>query len=84
MKMFETVLFGSIIFYFLFAPCMGVEIHNAAKEGNQITSLKFTILYDNYLHEQGTKPDWGFSSSCSILEPNRISCSTMQIIWASI
>ena len=25
------------------------------------TPLKFTILYDNYLYEQGTKPDWGFS-----------------------
>ena len=25
------------------------------------TPLKFTILYNNYLHEQGTKPDWGFS-----------------------
>ena len=25
------------------------------------TPLKFTILYDNYLHKQGTKPDWGFS-----------------------
>ncbi len=25
------------------------------------TPLKFTILYDNYLHEQGTKTDWGFS-----------------------
>jgi len=23
--------------------------------------LKFTILYDNYLHKEGTKPDWGFS-----------------------
>jgi 7,8-dihydropterin-6-yl-methyl-4-(beta-D-ribofuranosyl)aminobenzene 5'-phosphate synthase len=23
--------------------------------------LKFTILYDNYLHLEGTKPDWGFS-----------------------
>ncbi len=23
--------------------------------------LKFTILYDNYLYAQGTKPDWGFS-----------------------
>ena len=30
------------------------------KEGMD-TPLKFTILYDNYLHEQGTKPDWGFS-----------------------
>jgi 7,8-dihydropterin-6-yl-methyl-4-(beta-D-ribofuranosyl)aminobenzene 5'-phosphate synthase len=25
------------------------------------TPLKFTILYDNYLHREGTKPDWGFS-----------------------
>lgn len=25
------------------------------------TPLKFTILYDNYLYEKGTKPDWGFS-----------------------
>jgi 7,8-dihydropterin-6-yl-methyl-4-(beta-D-ribofuranosyl)aminobenzene 5'-phosphate synthase len=25
------------------------------------TPLKFTILYDNYLHAEGTKPDWGFS-----------------------
>lgn len=24
-------------------------------------SLRFTILYDNYLHKQGTRPDWGFS-----------------------
>ncbi len=23
--------------------------------------LRCTILYDNYLHKQGTKPDWGFS-----------------------
>jgi 7,8-dihydropterin-6-yl-methyl-4-(beta-D-ribofuranosyl)aminobenzene 5'-phosphate synthase len=23
--------------------------------------LRFTILYDNYLHEKGTQPDWGFS-----------------------
>lgn len=25
------------------------------------TPLTFTILYDNYLHEQGTRPDWGFA-----------------------
>jgi 7,8-dihydropterin-6-yl-methyl-4-(beta-D-ribofuranosyl)aminobenzene 5'-phosphate synthase len=23
--------------------------------------LRFTILYDNYLHKEGTRPDWGFS-----------------------
>jgi 7,8-dihydropterin-6-yl-methyl-4-(beta-D-ribofuranosyl)aminobenzene 5'-phosphate synthase len=23
--------------------------------------LRFTILYDNYLYKEGTKPDWGFS-----------------------
>jgi 7,8-dihydropterin-6-yl-methyl-4-(beta-D-ribofuranosyl)aminobenzene 5'-phosphate synthase len=25
------------------------------------TPLKFTVLYDNYLYQEGTKPDWGFS-----------------------
>jgi len=30
------------------------------KKGMQ-TPLKFTILYDNYLYKEGTKPDWGFS-----------------------
>jgi 7,8-dihydropterin-6-yl-methyl-4-(beta-D-ribofuranosyl)aminobenzene 5'-phosphate synthase len=24
-------------------------------------SLRFTVLYDNYLHKDGTKADWGFS-----------------------
>ena len=24
-------------------------------------ALRFTVLYDNYLHRQGTKADWGFS-----------------------
>jgi len=23
--------------------------------------LRFTVLYDNYLHKEGTNPDWGFS-----------------------
>lgn len=23
--------------------------------------VRFSILYDNYLHKEGTKPDWGFS-----------------------
>ena len=34
------------------------------------TPLKFTILYDNYLHEPGTKPDWGFS--CLIEGPEKV------------
>jgi 7,8-dihydropterin-6-yl-methyl-4-(beta-D-ribofuranosyl)aminobenzene 5'-phosphate synthase len=31
-----------------------------AKEGIQ-QPVKFTILYDNYLHKEGTETDWGFS-----------------------
>lgn len=30
------------------------------KEGIK-NPVKFTILYDNYLYKEGTKPDWGFS-----------------------
>jgi 7,8-dihydropterin-6-yl-methyl-4-(beta-D-ribofuranosyl)aminobenzene 5'-phosphate synthase len=25
------------------------------------TALRFTVLYDNYVHREGTKADWGFS-----------------------
>ncbi len=31
-----------------------------AKEGLKVP-LKFTILYDNYVYQEGTKADWGFS-----------------------
>ena len=34
MKIFRTVLLGSIAFYFLFIPCMGADIHKAAIEGD--------------------------------------------------
>jgi 7,8-dihydropterin-6-yl-methyl-4-(beta-D-ribofuranosyl)aminobenzene 5'-phosphate synthase len=33
---------------------------NLAKEGMD-QPVKFTVLYDNYLHKEGTKTDWGFS-----------------------
>jgi len=31
------------------------------KDRGMDTPLTFTILYDNYLHEKGTTPDWGFA-----------------------
>ena len=31
-----------------------------SKEGIENT-VRFTILYDNYMFEEGTKPDWGFA-----------------------
>jgi 7,8-dihydropterin-6-yl-methyl-4-(beta-D-ribofuranosyl)aminobenzene 5'-phosphate synthase len=34
--------------------------NDKAKEGLK-QPVKFTILYDNYLHKEGTKTDWGFS-----------------------
>ena len=33
---------------------------DGAEEGLK-DPVKFTILYDNYLHKEGTKVDWGFS-----------------------
>ncbi len=40
----------------------GDESHHAEQNGDSSTlSLRFTILYDNYLYKEGTKPDWGFS-----------------------
>jgi 7,8-dihydropterin-6-yl-methyl-4-(beta-D-ribofuranosyl)aminobenzene 5'-phosphate synthase len=36
---------------------------------SRISSLKITILYDNYLHTEGTQTDWGFS--CLIEGPEK-------------
>jgi len=33
----------------------------ARDKGLSDRSLRFTIFYDNYLHKEGTKPDWRFS-----------------------
>ena len=37
------------------APGAGQGDHSSDR------TLRFTVLYDNYLHKEGTKPDWGFS-----------------------
>jgi 7,8-dihydropterin-6-yl-methyl-4-(beta-D-ribofuranosyl)aminobenzene 5'-phosphate synthase len=36
-------------------------VSNPIDQEGMDAPIKFTILYDNYLHEPGTKPDWGFS-----------------------
>ncbi len=60
-------------FSFLIVTCLAVSLTGAAdficKASNlELLSIegiknpvRFTILYDNYLFKEGTKPDWGFS-----------------------
>jgi 7,8-dihydropterin-6-yl-methyl-4-(beta-D-ribofuranosyl)aminobenzene 5'-phosphate synthase len=33
----------------------------AAARGTAGPALRFTVLYDNYVHQEGTRADWGFS-----------------------
>jgi len=48
---------------------MGASVHEESRKSGEIDKakkglkqpVKFTILYDNYLHKEGTKTDWGFS-----------------------
>ena len=51
MKRIVKWIFG---FLLIFVFVSGLS----AFEGNQI---KVTILYDNYIHTEGTKSDWGYS-----------------------
>lgn len=60
MRRINLLLCGFIAICFLCMLCLGEDLHEFALEGTDMP-LKFTILYDNYSHEQGTKPDWGFS-----------------------
>ena len=51
------VLLSLIVFV-----CFGCVIRGYASQKQMDSdSIKITILYDNYLHTEGTKTDWGFS-----------------------
>jgi 7,8-dihydropterin-6-yl-methyl-4-(beta-D-ribofuranosyl)aminobenzene 5'-phosphate synthase len=56
--------FLSVFLLFLFWAIFfgGDESHLVAMNSDSPgLPLRFTILYDNYLYQEGTKPDWGFS-----------------------
>lgn len=71
----KFIVFGLTIIFVLSASFLTAHIHQAVEQGNLDRSLskedktkgglevplKFTILYDNYVHKEGTKSDWGFS-----------------------
>lgn len=51
---------GLCILFICFAVCIaGVFYADAFQESAD--AIKITILYDNYVHTEGTKADWGFS-----------------------
>ena len=55
-----------ILFLGLFICLPGAkEMSMSADETGNLTNdpavIKMTVLYDNYLFSEGTKPDWGFS-----------------------
>jgi 7,8-dihydropterin-6-yl-methyl-4-(beta-D-ribofuranosyl)aminobenzene 5'-phosphate synthase len=56
---FATVVLGAL---FLGASLKGEgTLAGAAVFNPTDQPIRFTVLYDNYLHKEGTKPDWGFS-----------------------
>jgi len=46
-----------------FGLILGTANINALQTGEEQAEdgIKVTILYDNYIHTEGTKADWGFS-----------------------
>jgi 7,8-dihydropterin-6-yl-methyl-4-(beta-D-ribofuranosyl)aminobenzene 5'-phosphate synthase len=59
-----SVKFLNVFLSFLFCAFLlyADESHFGAASGDSSDpSLRFTILYDNYLYKEGTTPDWGFS-----------------------
>jgi 7,8-dihydropterin-6-yl-methyl-4-(beta-D-ribofuranosyl)aminobenzene 5'-phosphate synthase len=44
----------------LFGTVLGIPIPSPGCAPSDLP-LRFTVLYDNYLHREGTKADWGFS-----------------------
>ena len=66
----------SSLFLFIFVLIFSLTVKGEPKvmESDQkttstnIENLKITILYDNYIHKEGTKSDWGFACLIEGLE----------------
>lgn len=54
----KTLVLLSLIVFVCFGCVIGGY---ASQKQMDSDSIKITILYDNYLHTEGTKTDWGFS-----------------------
>ncbi len=61
-------------------------IFNAAASQESADSIKITILYDNYVHIEGTKADWGFSCLIQGIEKTILFDAGTQpdILWHNI
>ena len=60
----RKIMIGLVIFlmFVLFVQAPQEEITEAERiSKGQKSAVKFTILYDNYVFQKGTKSDWGFS-----------------------
>jgi 7,8-dihydropterin-6-yl-methyl-4-(beta-D-ribofuranosyl)aminobenzene 5'-phosphate synthase len=51
------IIFSAVIFSAIF---LGAHVSSRGDSPSG-PLLRFTVLYDNYLYQEGTKPDWGFS-----------------------
>ena len=56
LRRFLTVSLAVLLFGTTFMAAAAVENTDPSN-----TSFRFTILYDNYVHREGTQADWGFS-----------------------
>jgi len=56
-------LLSLVLAVFLSFVSLQASGNPAAESGSALPerTLRFTVLYDNYLHREGTKTDWGFS-----------------------
>jgi 7,8-dihydropterin-6-yl-methyl-4-(beta-D-ribofuranosyl)aminobenzene 5'-phosphate synthase len=62
-KKFSALLIACVAFNLIGAADLfpkSLDLDILSEEGIK-NPIRFTILYDNYLFKEGTKPDWGFS-----------------------
>jgi 7,8-dihydropterin-6-yl-methyl-4-(beta-D-ribofuranosyl)aminobenzene 5'-phosphate synthase len=59
-----TVILSLLVAVLAFVPAGSGEAAAGAPSGK----VRFTVLYDNYLHREGTRADWGFSCLVEGLE----------------
>lgn len=63
-----TVILSVLIAVLTLVPAGSGEASAGAPAGALPEKVRFTVLYDNYLHREGTKTDWGFACLVEGLE----------------
>jgi len=97
----KIIILPTFLVLFFTLQCVALQMHDTVRQdnlnkfknevtiltpGEAQTDITITILYDNYLFSEGTKPDWGFSCLIEGMEKTILfdTGTSPAILWHNI